>query len=51
MDSQGGRMDEETLNEIIRKLNLAKSISEFHFRDEVRELFEAYEREEEDIMR
>ena len=31
---------DDELNEIIRKLDLAKSISEFHFRDAVRELIE-----------
>lgn len=31
---------DDELNEIIRKLDLAKSISEFHFRDAVRELLE-----------
>lgn len=33
-------MDDDELNEIIRKLDLAKSISEFHYRDAVRELLE-----------
>lgn len=33
---------DDELNEIIRKLDLAKSISEFHFRDAVRELMDEY---------
>lgn len=34
---------DDELNEMIRKLDLAKSISEFHFRDAVRELVETVE--------
>jgi len=34
---------DDELNEVIRKLDLAKSISEWHFRDAVRELLEECE--------
>jgi hypothetical protein len=42
---KGGAMETTELDRIVRKLNEAKAISEWHFRDAVQELMERYERE------
>lgn len=43
-------MDTDELNRIVKKLNDARAISEWHFRDAVEELLESYSPDDEDFL-